>query len=76
MSLNLSNKDLINEILKKTDSATMDRFRQIDYELKSKNSEKEIIKGQKDTDIGNLDKDIKKLEKDRDDLIGRVYYSE
>jgi len=74
--INKSHKEVIIEVLEKTDQAIMDRFKQIDAEIKTLEKEKDKIQSYSNSQIDDLDQKIKKLEKDWDDLMDRVYFNE
>ncbi len=74
--INKSHKEVIIEVLEKTDQAIMDRFKQIDAEVKTLEKEKDKIQSYSSLQMDDLDQKIKKLEKDWDDLMDRVYFNE
>ena len=74
--INKSHKEIIIEVLEKTDQAIMDRFKQINAEIKTLEKEKNKIQSYSSLQMDDLDQKIKKLEKDWDDLMDRVYFNE
>ncbi|KKL78997.1 hypothetical protein LCGC14_2019290, partial [marine sediment metagenome] len=74
--INKSHKEIIIEVLEKTDQAIMDRFKQIDAEVKTLEKEKDKIQSYSSLQIDDLDQKVKKLEKDWNDLMNRVYFNE
>ncbi len=74
--INKSHKEIIIEVLEKTDQAIMDRFKQINAEIKTLEKEKNKIQSYSSLQIDDLDQKVKKLEKDWNDLMNRVYFNE
>ncbi len=74
--INKSHKEVIIEVLEKTDQAMMDRIKQIDAETKTLEKEKNKIQSYSSLQMDDLDQKIKKLEKDWDNLMDRVYFDE
>ena len=74
--INKSHKEIIIEVLEKTDQAIMDRFKQINAEIKTLEKEKNKIQSYSSLQIDDLDQKVKKLEKDWNDLMNRDYFNE
>ena len=80
--LNESHKSIINEVVKKTDQAIIDRFDQIESEIAELEGEKKEIRAELEIKQINLEKEISELnakivtlQTSWNSLVNRVYYN-